>query len=529
MNEHDYSCLARQIEASTGINSGTTIVERELGESVRCLSDNFSKKLSTDLTGPPEEQLPSTSFTTRNANAEENAVCVKLENDVESDDLGLNCNENNRQFSSSNYGLHRFFDGSNDHRAKNCNASDGLHGVKNEKCNVDDIREYYFESDHLALRGNPDYLAMLKTMAVLEAQRMKAIQDLDRLLEAQETALGNPIEFVEKLQRKENLHLPGQQNIVSLPVINWDAYLMNFNPAALSHKHMTRRKHNPDPPKPLSFDGSLLKPTPEGRSETYNQPWTSEEQKRLEELLVKFPPEEIESRRWEKIAQALGNRTRQQVASRVQKYFIKLTKAGLPVPGRPPNVYVKKSYYRHHHHRHNRFLFQPSTFFASYDPPVTMCENEDDTMSSCNVSTTSSIDGETMNVDSCKALSDDESIPVELRNTDEYKELLTLQKLRMEKEKQASGLAQHVGFKCDRCDCEPILGTRWHCLDCPQTLSVDFCEDCVDCMHETETHNSSHQLQPINTVSQKPYIDRDYTTFLPGDYNYLDPNYMPAT
>lgn len=33
-----------------------------------------------------------------------------------------------------------------------------------------------------------------------------------------------------------------------------------------------------------------------------------------------------------------------QVASRVQKYFIKLTKAGIPVPGRTPNLcmYSKK-------------------------------------------------------------------------------------------------------------------------------------------------------------------------------------------
>ena len=61
-------------------------------------------------------------------------------------------------------------------------------------------------------------------------------------------------------------------------------------------------------------------------------------QRKLEELLVKYPMEEVEARRWEKIARALGNRTPQQVASRVQKYFIKLTKAGLPVPGRIPNL-----------------------------------------------------------------------------------------------------------------------------------------------------------------------------------------------
>jgi hypothetical protein len=40
----------------------------------------------------------------------------------------------------------------------------------------DNIGEFYFESDHLALKGNADYLNLLKTIAILEAQRIKAIQ-----------------------------------------------------------------------------------------------------------------------------------------------------------------------------------------------------------------------------------------------------------------------------------------------------------------------------------------------------------------
>jgi hypothetical protein len=36
--------------------------------------------------------------------------------------------------------------------------------------------DFYFESDHLALKGNADYLNLLKTIAILEAQRTKAIQ-----------------------------------------------------------------------------------------------------------------------------------------------------------------------------------------------------------------------------------------------------------------------------------------------------------------------------------------------------------------
>lgn len=36
------------------------------------------------------------------------------------------------------------------------------------------------------------------------------------------------------------------------------------------------------------------------------QLWTAEEQLRLEELLVEFPPETNENSRWRKIAKALG-------------------------------------------------------------------------------------------------------------------------------------------------------------------------------------------------------------------------------
>ncbi|PWA00914.1 hypothetical protein BB558_003018 [Smittium angustum] len=69
----------------------------------------------------------------------------------------------------------------------------------------------------------------------------------------------------------------------------------------------------------------------------YNKPWDDEEQARLQELLEIYPDEPISNNRWRKISEALGTRTMRQVASRVQKYFIKLNKAGLPIPGRLPD------------------------------------------------------------------------------------------------------------------------------------------------------------------------------------------------
>lgn len=88
---------------------------------------------------------------------------------------------------------------------------------------------------------------------------------------------------------------------------------------------------------PQMIKGCLCDDT---KPKTFNQLWTVEDQKKLEQLLLKYPPEEAESRCWQKIADELGNRTAKQVAGRVWKYFIKLTKAGIAVPGRTPNLYI---------------------------------------------------------------------------------------------------------------------------------------------------------------------------------------------
>lgn len=97
--------------------------------------------------------------------------------------------------------------------------------------------------------------------------------------------------------------------------------------------------------------------------------WTVEEQRRLEELLVEYPPEEIEMRRFAKIAKALGNRTTKQVASRIQKYFIKLHKAGLPVPGRLPKIRPGKRSLKNPVFHNAYSIIKPSTFFPTLTIP----------------------------------------------------------------------------------------------------------------------------------------------------------------
>ena len=67
----------------------------------------------------------------------------------------------------------------------------------------DDVDQlFYFESDHIALRENADYKSLTRAVVQLEAQRIKAISDLDTLYTVQRQAIENPINFVDKLQKK---------------------------------------------------------------------------------------------------------------------------------------------------------------------------------------------------------------------------------------------------------------------------------------------------------------------------------------
>uniref|UniRef100_A0A5F8GRS5 ZZ-type domain-containing protein n=1 Tax=Monodelphis domestica TaxID=13616 RepID=A0A5F8GRS5_MONDO len=124
--------------------------------------------------------------------------------------------------------------------------------------------------------------------------------------------------------------------------------------------------------------------------------------------------------------------------------------------------------------------------------------------------------------------SEEESIPISHPEFPEYKELLELKKLKKQKLQQQaeSGFVEHSGFKCDNCGMEPIQGIRWHCQDCPQDVSLDFCDSCSDCLHETDLHKEDHRLEPVYRAGT--FLDRDYCLSQGASYSYLDPNYFPA-
>lgn len=92
------------------------------------------------------------------------------------------------------------------------------------KCSDEEEGEFYFESDHVALKGNKDYCAFLKTIVILEAQRTQAIQDLDELMSTRSKAIKDPISFVAQLQTGDFPELPGPQKIAEIPYIDWLQY-----------------------------------------------------------------------------------------------------------------------------------------------------------------------------------------------------------------------------------------------------------------------------------------------------------------
>lgn len=151
----------------------------------------------------------------------------------------------------------------------------------------------------------------------------------------------------------------------------------------------------------------------------HNLPWTAEEKQRLLELLEIYPEEEIQSRRFAKIAAAIGTRTTAQVANRFTKLMNKRRKMGQDFDGEGPDEKI--------------------------DP------------------------GEDL----------DEIIDERTKRSKEYREYQRL-KQALEMIEENPSLTVHVGFKCDDCGVEPIVGPRWRCIKCQEPHAIDLCQDCYE-------------------------------------------------
>ncbi|GFT90956.1 ZZ-type zinc finger-containing protein 3 [Nephila pilipes] len=366
------------------------------------------------------------------------------------------------------------------------------HENKPPKIDYDCIGEFCFESDQLALKGNNDYKKLLEAIVILEAQRAQAVKDIERLVKIKEEALADPFEFLARMQRKEKMNFPVPQKIHSVPVIDWSKYALSGNPAAFGRRQMNLQKQMAQ-----EFSRNNARAKLNLLNTENNQSWSAEEQKKLKELLVEFPPEDVEVHRWEKIANILGTRTPFEVASRVHKYYSILSQDHKISLGKIPDLIFLQKHWHNENTENNRF----------HDWQHNSTENT---------------------VDAQLDVSDEEDINCDKHNTANYQELINMKKLLREKIlEESSSLVQHFGYKCCHCKADPIIGIRWHCTECQPPLSIDFCDDCSQSAYETDLHKTNHHLEKV--YGSKGFLDREYMQCLGSNYNYLDPNYMPAT
>ncbi|XP_030556981.1 ZZ-type zinc finger-containing protein 3 [Drosophila novamexicana] len=341
--------------------------------------------------------------------------------------------------------------------------------VRDESEESDDENEdvFHFETEHLALRGNQCYGNLLRTIATLQAQRIRVHQQIDELEKARDLYLENPQLLLDRLRNKEPLIAPNYLTPIRLPEL-----------PTLTVKQEVKT----ETPAPNSQPTEEDKNNRNG-SKTQTRLWTNEEQLRLEQLLIEYPPEEVEMRRFGKIAKALGNRTAQQVFSRVQKYFQKLHDAGMPVPGRLPK------YRRAGGPARPKFNVRRSTFFPAQNIQIQMPEDEytlDDLMP---------VAPSPPPTPAVKIEPKQE--PDALESETQRKQLLQLKILtaiRDEKVQTEDGYSPDpLAPKCAECEESAVTQKRWHCNSCYCYLNL--CGDCL--AHQLITEQFEHLAHDV--------------------------------
>ncbi|XP_055911911.1 ZZ-type zinc finger-containing protein 3 [Eupeodes corollae] len=316
---------------------------------------------------------------------------------------------------------------------------------------------FNFESDHLALRGNREYSRMLRTIALLNAQKIQIHNDIENLVQSKNKYLHDPSGFVNDIF-EDKFVSPEYRCIAEIQEIG-----------STKVEHFTENDMESKLMKDVKVRGRVFDQT---KPETFNQLWTCEEQRRLEQLLIEYPVEPVEMRRFAKIAHALGNRTAQQVASRVQKFFKKLHSVGMPVPGRIPKN--KKSVFPRSKHFYKN-LYRRSTFFPAHDVPVNIPDDEimGEEFYNCNNSL------------SYNKSSFSTSSAVEKENF-----LNILNEIRKEKATQSTEEFKYQSHseKCENCLEPTSFEARWICNTC--CCYISLCGDCI--VHQLMTKTFSH-------------------------------------
>ncbi|KAH8238960.1 hypothetical protein KR038_010557 [Drosophila bunnanda] len=324
---------------------------------------------------------------------------------------------------------------------------------------------FHFETEHLALRGNQCYANLLRTIALLQAQRMRVHQQIGELEATRNAYLENPQLMLDKLRNNEPLVSDNYISTAVLPEL----------PTLVARDEITDATNETHAEAKTSSTQPLDEVKDKsGRSENFNRLWTNEEQQRLEHLLIQYPPEDVEMRRFGKIAKALGNRTAQQVFSRVQKYFQKLHDAGMPVPGRIPK-HRKPGLSKH------KVNLRRSTFFPAHNISLQM-PDDDCTLDEIRVSSPAT-DATTLHIKrETKTETDPDTLEAGLDAETKRKQelrLMILTSIQGEKQQiDADGYQPDpLAPKCAECEEATVTRTPWRCNSC--YCHLNLCGDCL--------------------------------------------------
>ncbi|KAJ1653403.1 hypothetical protein IWQ61_006466 [Dispira simplex] len=314
-------------------------------------------------------------------------------------------------------------------------------------------------------------------------------------------------------------------------------------------------------------------------------PWTTEENRRLEELLVIFPEENLARQRFKKIAGALGTRTLQQVSKRVQLLSDTLARAGqtlpgardLPTPTRARSKLTSRAKGSSPGVLRNTRTSTTTPGRRSLGGQAAFMDDESDDSdygsskkrrrvrrkpnrnresypkvnSGSGPSRTS---GYLYNVPLASlhtiVMSDDDQV-----NGDQRRHSSHARNNKVGGSTRGSSRGSSVGttnlptnhtppknyprkglgvgkrpevvkdiVRCAQCQCGLDNEPQWLCLGCPSEAKVTFCMRCVlnPANITVETHGATHQLQELgNTQGMPYYCDKDYSAGQSEEFSYL--------
>lgn len=182
----------------------------------------------------------------------------------------------------------------------------------------------------------------------------------------------------------------------------------------------------------------------------YNLPWSDEEKRRLEELLIIYPEESVSARRYAKIAEALGTRTASQVSNRIHKLNAKRAKS----------IRREAEASRDQASRLLKKIGALDVAAGSGEDDLNLLDIDDD-----------------------------------MKNSEEYQEYM---RLKQHLDDIKAHVVEHVGFRCDGCGMDPIIGIRYHCDTCMEEF--DLCQTCINL---NTKHDSTHSFSKVTTAIQQ--------------------------